>query len=124
MSARILIVDDDAAVLRTLTSAMRRGGFTAVSASNTAEALVAGEPLDAALVDYHIGTESGLDVVRALRERYGHHVFIIMLTGEDDEDTRHAAAEAGADLVLGKPVSPSELRGHLGRGLEIIRTAA
>jgi DNA-binding response OmpR family regulator len=124
MTARVLIVDDDAAVLRTLTTAMTRCGYVTISARNVAEAVAVVDQPDVALVDFHIGAESGLDVVRALRERHGRFVFIAMLTGEDDDDTRRLAADAGADLVLAKPVSPVELRAQVNRGLAQIRTAA
>jgi DNA-binding response OmpR family regulator len=125
MSGRILVVDDDAAVLRTLVTAMIRSGHQALSANNVAGAvaLVASAP-DVVLVDFHIGTESGLDVVRACREQLGHHVAIFLLTGEDDDDTRMLASEAGADLVLAKPVSPSELRKHVGQALTNLHSSA
>ena len=125
MNGRVLVVDDDAAVLRTLVTAMTRSGHTAVSANNVAGAveLVETAP-DVVLVDFHIGMESGLDVVRACRERLGGQVFIAMLTGEDDDDTRALAAAAGADLVLAKPVSPAELRRHVGNALAGLRTVA
>ena len=125
MNGRILVVDDDAAVRRTLVNTMTRHGYEAVSASDVAGAvaLVYGEVVDAVLCDFHIGLESGLDVVRACRVRYGCDVFIAMLTGEDDEETRALAAGAGADLVLAKPVMPAELRAHVGRALAHRRAA-
>lgn len=126
MSGRVLVVDDDAAVLRTLVTTMTRSGYATISANSVARAvaLVASEPLDVLLCDFHIGVESGLDVVRACRERNGRFVFIALLTGEDDDETRALAAAAGADLVLAKPVSPAELRGHIGHALAQLRTAA
>ena len=122
----VLVVDDDAAVLRTLVTAMRRTGHVAVSAPNVdaAIALVKSEQIDVALVDFHIGSESGLDVVRACRQHLGSSVFIAMLTGEDDEETRELAKSAGADLVLAKPISPAELRGHVGQAMLLLRSAA
>lgn len=60
----------------------------------------------------------------ALRERLGRFVFIALLTGEDDDDTRQLAADAGADLVIAKPVSPAVLRAEVGRGLAQLRAAA
>jgi len=124
MTARVLIVDDDAAVLRTLTTSMSRCGYATISARNVAEAIAVVDQPDVALVDFHIGAESGLDVVRALRERLGRFVFIAMLSGEDDDDMRRRAADAGADLVLAKPVSPAELRAQIAHGLAQLRTAA
>ena len=126
MSARVLVVDDDAAVLRTHSTAMTRCGYATRSAScvTDAVALIAAEQIDVALVDYHIGRESGLDVVRACRERHGRFVFIVMLTGEDDDEIRQLAADAGADLVVSKPVSPSILRAHVNQALARLRAAA
>lgn len=125
MTGRILVVDDDAAVLRTLVTAMTRSGHQAVSANNVAGAVaLVGSAPDVVLVDFHIGMESGLDVVRACRAQLGGAVFIAMLTGEDDDDTRALAAAAGADLVLAKPVSPSELRKHVGQALTSLQASA
>jgi DNA-binding response OmpR family regulator len=125
MSPRVLVVDDDAAVRRTLVNTMTRCGYDAVSASDVTGALVlvGSEELDAVLCDFHIGLESGLDVVRACRARHGQNLFIAMLTGEDDDETRTLAAGAGADLVLAKPVSPAELRTHVGEALAHRRAA-
>ena len=118
MIARVLIVDDDAAVLRTLVTTMTRTGHAAVSASNVADAvaLLASATFDVVLVDFNLGPESGLDVVRACRAQPG-KVFIAMLTGEDDDDVRDAARDAGADLVLSKPTTQSELRRHVAQAL-------
>ena len=82
MSPRVLVVDDDAAVRRTLVNTMTRCGYDAVSASDVTGALVlvGSEELDAVLCDFHIGLESGLDVVRACRARHGQNLFIAMLT--------------------------------------------
>jgi NtrC-family two-component system response regulator AlgB len=125
VSARVLVVDDDAAVLRTLVTAMTRCGYVARPANSVAMAIDAlDETVDVLLVDFHLGTESGLDVVRACRERQGRCVFIAMLTGEDDDETRILAAAAGADLVLAKPVSPAVLRAHVGEALARLRSLA
>jgi NtrC-family two-component system response regulator AlgB len=126
MSGRVLVVDDDPAVLRTLVTTMTRCGHSAVSSGDVAGALalVASEPLDILLVDLHIGAESGLEVVRACRERHGQFVFIAMLTGDDDEEMRTLAAGAGANLVLAKPVSAAALRSHVHEALAQLRSAA
>ena len=125
MMGRVLVVDDDTAVRRTLVNAMTRSGYDAVSASDVAGAvaLVGSEQLDVVLCDYHIGTECGLEVVRACRARHGGHIFIAVLTGEDDDATRALAIGAGADLVLAKPISPAELRRHVGDALAHRRAA-
>lgn len=124
MSARVLIVDDDAAVLRSLATSMTRSGYLTTSAGSIADALaIAGNP-DVALVDLHLGSESGLEIVRELRARHGRSVFIAVLTGDDDDDARQVATDAGADVVLAKPVSPAELRSQVTRGVAQIRAAA
>ena len=126
MSGRVLVVDDDASVLRTLVTSMTRCGHSTLAANTLVDAvaLVASESVDVLLCDLHLGSESGLDVVRACRLRNGRFVFIVMLTGEDDDDTRELAAAAGADLVLAKPVSPATLRHHIGGAIAQLRTAA
>ena len=63
-SARILIVDDEAAVRLTLDMLLRRRGYLVTAASNGDEALllIAQQPFDLLLLDYKMPGLSGLDV--------------------------------------------------------------
>lgn len=108
---RILIVDDDARVRRIVATAMTRIGFHVFTADDGAPALVIAEqtPPDLAIVDFSMPTP-GLEVVRKLKALHGAAIWVAVLSGLDDEDTRSASFAAGADDVLIKPVMIAELK--------------
>ncbi|MBA2539022.1 MAG: response regulator [Deltaproteobacteria bacterium] len=108
---RILIVDDDARVRRAVSAAMSRAGFHVFTAEDGGPALVTAEqtPPDLAIVDYNMPTP-GIEVVAKLKARYGRAIWITVLSGQDDEATRTACFDAGADDVVAKPASIPELR--------------
>jgi len=108
---RILVVDDDARVRRIIGTAMSRIGFHVFSADDGAPALTIAEqtPPDLAIVDYSMPTP-GVEVVRKLKALHGAAIWVAVLTGLDDEDTRSASFAAGADDVLSKPVMIAELK--------------
>jgi K+-sensing histidine kinase KdpD len=108
---RILVVDDDPRVRRIVASAMSRVGFHVFTAEDGAPALTIAQhtPPDLAIVDYDMPT-SGLEVVRNLKRLHGATIWVAVLSGHDDEDTRSASFAAGADDVLSKPVMIAELK--------------
>jgi DNA-binding NarL/FixJ family response regulator len=100
---RILIVDDDPRLLKTIRLVLLDHGCAQVDcAAAAAEAmdLVRLNP-ELALVDVGLGPEepSGVDVVRGFRAS-GYDGFVCMLTGDDDADTMLRALLAGADDYL------------------------
>ena len=99
---------------RTIARALAHGGFDVSVASDGPPAIELADAHcpDLAVVDYNMPT-SGLAVVRALKARHGDNIFIAILTGEDSEQMRDRCLEAGADLVLIKPIAPLELRRRL-----------
>ena len=108
---RLLVVDDDPRVRRSITNAMMRSGFHVVSADDGGPALVIAEntPPDLAIVDYNMPTP-GLEVVKRLKQLHGPRVWIAVLSGQDDEATRAACYAAGADDVMVKPAQIGELK--------------
>ena len=108
---RILIVDDDPRVRRVVATAMSRAGFHVFTAEDGAPALQIAEhtPPDLAIVDFSMPTP-GLEVVKKLKALHGAALWVAVLSGMDDEETRTASFAAGADDVLSKPVMLAELK--------------
>ncbi len=113
--ARLLIVDDDARIRKALSAAMSRVGFNVFSAEDapTAISLATHTPPDLALVDLEMPGVRGTEVVKTLKEMHGAAVWVAVLSGYDDEETRAQCFAVGADDVITKPVMATELRRRL-----------
>ena len=106
---RILVVDDEDAILDFVELGLRYEGFEVELARDGLEALsaVAGRRPDLVLLDLNLPGMDGLDVCRRIRQ--GSDVPIIMLTARGDVDERVEGLEAGADDYLPKPFKFKEL---------------
>lgn len=110
---RVLCVDNEPAILSGLTALLERWGATVATASDAAEALASSGPVDAALVDLHLGEgPDGLTVVAGLRARGVRSIALI--TADADEALQARAAAAGA-VMMSKPVRPASLKAFLSR---------
>ena len=107
---RILIVDDEPAIVRGLEDNLRFEGYQTSTAPDGREALAvaAREAPDLILLDIMMPGMSGWDVCRELRGR-GIDVPIIMLTARGEENDRIRGLELGADDYITKPFSLREL---------------
>ena len=108
---RVLLVEDDEddyVLTRDLLAEGFGGRVTMVWASTRAAGLerLTHDQFDVALVDYNLGSETGLDLLREARAR-GCRTPVIMLTGQDDRATDLNAMHAGAAdyLVKGRVTS-------------------
>jgi signal transduction histidine kinase len=106
-----LVVDDDPRIRKTTATMLSRAGFHVVTADDGAPAIAQAQttPPDLAIVDLNMPT-SGLEVVRCLKRLHGAAVYVAVLSGQDDDETRTEAFDAGADDVLAKPANLGELR--------------
>ncbi len=107
--ARILIVDDEPQIRRTLRAALAPHGYTVTDAASGEAALAAlreGKP-ELVLLDLNLPGMSGLETCRAIREQFD--VAIIVLTVRDDEKDKVHMLDAGADDYVTKPFSTAEL---------------
>ena len=115
---RILIVDDDPAVLALLTANLERAGHTMYAANSGQEALaIAAEARpDLVLLDVNMPDLGGYAVCRELRERYGERLPILFISGERmDTGDRTAGLLIGGDDYLVKPFDPGELVARIRR---------
>jgi two-component system response regulator MprA len=111
---RVLVVDDDDAVRRSLAHALTRDGYEVAVAADGATALasLAAGRHDAVVLDILMPEPNGLEVCRTLRAR-GDRTPILMLTARDLVADRVAGLDAGADDYLAKPFALEELRARI-----------
>ncbi|MCP3822209.1 response regulator transcription factor [Streptomyces sp. A3M-1-3] len=107
---RVLVVDDDAAIRRSLERALRLGGFTVDLAEGGLAALrsVRHSPPDVIVLDISMPDLSGIEVCGALRAD-GNDVPVLMLSALDETTDRIAGLQAGGDDYLVKPFALQEL---------------
>ena len=113
-STRILLIEDnedDAIIAQALISRIPGNPFTVDWVSSYASGLRAlqEEKHQACLLDYNLGTRSGLDLLREAIQ-YGIHIPIIMITGTTDRSIDMQALRLGAaDYVIKGETSPTLL---------------
>lgn len=108
--ARVLIVDDEPAIVEAVAYSLRQQGF-AVSAAGDAEAALRAfktERPDVILLDVMLPSASGFEVCRRIRQTDA-RVPILMLTARVAEADRVQGLEIGADDYLVKPFGMREL---------------
>ncbi|HWC01528.1 MAG TPA: response regulator transcription factor [Methylomirabilota bacterium] len=107
---RILIVDDEPAMVRGLDDNLRFEGYQTLVAANGREGLDLAfrEGPDLVLLDVAMPGMSGWDVLRALRSK-GVDIPVVMLTARGEEADRVLGLELGADDYITKPFSLREL---------------
>ena len=114
MRPRVLVVDDDSAILRMLVRTLEAEGYETDAASDGATALVRAEASvpDVIVLDVAMPGMDGLAVSRRLREK-GQRVPILFLTARDAVADRVAGLDAGGDDYLVKPFATDELEARL-----------
>jgi two-component system KDP operon response regulator KdpE len=107
---RILVVDDETAILRFLRTGLTSHGFTVLTAGNGKAALTLLEREEVGLVVLDLGLPDieGLDIITRLRATQS-MVPIIVLSSTSEERTKVEALELGADDYLTKPFGMDEL---------------
>jgi two-component system, OmpR family, alkaline phosphatase synthesis response regulator PhoP len=110
MQGKILVVDDEEALVRLITYNLTKEGFATVAAydGDEAERLALQENPDLIILDLMLPGKDGLEICRDLR-RQDIMTPIIMLTARDDEIDRVLGLELGADDYVTKPFSVREL---------------
>ena len=113
--AHILIVDDSAPTARALAALLARAHFRSAVFHRGSDAAnyAAHNRCLAALVDIHLPDMNGILLAQQLRERFGPHVPIVLLSGDTSMRTLKAATQIGATYFFSKPVNASVLRDHL-----------
>ncbi len=121
MSAKILVVDDDAAIRRLLARTLDRAGYAVVEAADARAALnaLAIDHPDLVLLDLGLPDRDGLELLPILVRPPGPAV--IVLTAREATDEKVTALDLGADDYITKPFDTEEL---LARVRSALRRAA
>jgi CheY-like chemotaxis protein len=118
-NAKILVVDDAGPVLVLCVNVLQAMGHAIRTATGGEAALelVRQEPFDLLLVDYKMPGMNGFEVVERARAIRPELVFVLM-TAHGSPEIKNDAARLGFSGFLGKPFTPSELRGAVATALE------
>ncbi len=113
---RVLIVDDEPNIRRTLHVALEAMGHSVEEAATGTDALkrAEGRPFDVALVDLRLGVESGLDLLEPLLAQLP-RLAVVVITAHASFDTALDAMRRGAFDYLPKPFTPAQVRAVLER---------
>ncbi|WP_114954512.1 phosphate regulon transcriptional regulator PhoB [Sphingosinicella terrae] len=124
--ARILLVEDDRALVELLVFHLSREEYDIATTADGEEALLLARETvpDVVILDWMIEGVSGIEVCRRLRRNPDTaQVPIIMLTARGEEADRIRGLETGADDYVTKPFSPRELVARVGAQLRRSRPA-
>ena len=116
VTGKILIVDDEPAVLDATAILLNLEGFDVQTASSGPEAIkrIADQSPDLLITDYHLrGDETGAEVIRSIRHQIGRDIPVIVVSG----DTSDALALQDLNDIgfLTKPVDTDELLSEISR---------
>jgi hemerythrin-like metal-binding protein len=108
-SLRVLVVDDNqnfCQVMRTILEGVGVRDIRVAADIAAGKAALQGVEVDVVVADWHVGAESGLDLVRWLRQQPQFaQLPVLMLSGHEQVSNRDVAVAAGADDFMEKPIS-------------------
>ena len=109
LATKVLVVDDEAPILKAIAYNLRNEGYTALTAGDAEEAMrvARSSKPDLIILDVMLPSASGIEVCKRLRRESD--VPIIMLTAKAEETDRVVGLEIGADDYVTKPFSMREL---------------
>ena len=103
---RIYVVDDDSGFLKGIERLLRTNGLEVRTFSSAEQFEAEADPAEAVclILDIHLDGISGIELLSRLN-RSGSKTPVVLVTGQDSEVTRQAAAAAGCFAYLEKPFS-------------------
>ena len=106
---RVLLVEDSLRLQHSLSTALRRSGYSVDAAGDGEEGLwrAKSDDYDAMVLDLMLPKRDGLSVLSELR-RHGRNVHVLILTARDTIEDRVRGLQAGADDYLVKPFALEE----------------
>ena len=107
---RLLIVEDEADLLRSLSRGLAEGGFdiSCAGSAERAEKAIAEQGFDIVVLDLRLPGKDGIDLLREMRAA-GNSTPVLVLTARGSLDERVIGLDSGADDYLIKPFAFAEL---------------
>jgi two-component system alkaline phosphatase synthesis response regulator PhoP len=120
-NARILVVDDEPAILNLIVSYMKAEGYEVYTAADGNAALKAARAYrpEVIILDVMLPGLDGLEVLARLRRES--EVYVILLTARTEETDKIVGLSVGADDYVTKPFSPRELVARVKAALRRLR---
>jgi two-component system cell cycle response regulator len=119
----IAIVDDDAAIRRLVRLYLKRAGYDTFECTTGEEARerLFRDPWDLAILDRRLPDIDGVVLARDLKDNPDFRArYVIMLTGEDEQEDKVEGLELGADDYITKPFQYPELLARIRAGKRIV----
>ena len=118
---RIIVIDDDADILRVFKSILQKQGYIVETADTGKTALekIKKEKFNVYLIDVKLPDMEGTDILLKIPNNKG--IIKIIITGFSNDDVGKRAADYGADDFLVKPVKAEELIATVRNRLDIIQ---
>ena len=112
--ARILLVEDEPNLRRTLTDLLKSDGYSVESSGDGIEGqeLAMKNPFDVIILDVMLPSRNGFEVCRRLRES-GNNTPVLMLTARSELNNKVQGFKAGSDDYLTKPFETPELEARI-----------
>ncbi len=109
---KILVVDDEPYVVRSLTFVFKKEGYDVSSATNGEEAMVKvreSKP-DLMFLDVMMPKKNGYEICQEIKSDSGlSDIYVIMLTAKGQEADREKGLSSGANEFITKPFSPMKI---------------
>ncbi|WP_152227795.1 sigma-54-dependent response regulator transcription factor AlgB [Pseudomonas sp. SCB32] len=117
---RILLVDDEPAILRSFRYCLEDEGYSVATASSASQAdtLLLHQVFDLCFLDLRLGEDNGLDVLAQMRVQ-APWMRVVIITAHSAIDSAVNAMQGGAADYLVKPCSPDQLRLAAAKQLEV-----
>ena len=109
-SRKVLVVDDDPAVRKSIDRVLSSKGYAVITAENGEEALQTMEqsPFDVVLLDMRMPGQDGLSVLRTIKQKWPESE-VVIITGYPTVDSAKEAVRLGAYDYVAKPVGPQDV---------------
>ncbi|MGH7135367.1 MAG: sigma-54-dependent transcriptional regulator, partial [Pirellulales bacterium] len=120
--AKVLVIDDDRAVLHLIERTFSESGTDVVTARTAQEGIrrLPETKPDAVILDIMLPDQSGLETFKQIHE-YDSKLPVIFITAGGTSETAIEAMKLGAYDYLVKPLDVNQVKEHIGRALEIRR---